>query len=682
MQMTDQTQRLEIATVKAEIGSDIISRFSNDAVVAAPIPTDSGAIPNLKQVILKLQEDGALAVDEAVDSGVVNLTDAVESAQSSADAAQLALDAAMAAVGPLYATEPLGRAAVADGQAFSVQGSGYIAASVYRRVSASASTLLAKYPSASIDELTVNSGKNHPLNPAVRDGAVSAVSFQLNDFLVDLKIINADPGYVYRFGYFGNGSSAFGETNKDRIFVYKYKKGTYATASVRENCVDGTSIVDDFVRDGTVQARLIASKLDPGVCVVLTIDTSKITTPYGTAINFENATKPASWSWTVSEAALIPKSTTEKFSVLNSGTLYYEYVASTKTLQYTYRSGVRLFRVTLGISNYNNIPNIKKIEYRDDDGVQGWVTAVETTGDWLPPIKIKALTGNVDSAALNYSSGNHGAGGGANGYRTAKNMLFKIYIGGQVINGGVDSYGFCSEIGISVVNAVRASNTIDSKSVVYGGVTYNFSGAADDPAWIEGMVEPESSIRRYVLNQCFNIQIIPESISVECILNELEPVQIWEDNGPQSFTLGFNSSIMFAEGVQKQRIAFATGVQSGKKIDAPKAWAVSFQGAAGQLVAWMDRAYGVGDGRNVDANSFYIRMGVGSNTKCYHAATMAALPYDPVAGGYRVGDDYKWRGGWSVSQRYSEPDFDTVFRISKGRPVFSYVLVNSQSMTF
>ncbi|QJC78971.1 SGNH/GDSL hydrolase family protein [Pseudomonas umsongensis] len=57
--MADQTQRLDIATVKAEIGSDILSRFSNDAVTADPISTDSGTIPNLKQVIVSIQEGGA-----------------------------------------------------------------------------------------------------------------------------------------------------------------------------------------------------------------------------------------------------------------------------------------------------------------------------------------------------------------------------------------------------------------------------------------------------------------------------------------------------------------------------------------------------------------------------------------------------------------------------------------------
>lgn len=59
--MTDQTQRLEIATVKAEVGSNILSRFSNDAINADGIPTDSGAIPNLKQVIKSIEDKASVS---------------------------------------------------------------------------------------------------------------------------------------------------------------------------------------------------------------------------------------------------------------------------------------------------------------------------------------------------------------------------------------------------------------------------------------------------------------------------------------------------------------------------------------------------------------------------------------------------------------------------------------------
>lgn len=69
--------------------------------------------------------------------------------QTGADvvAAAAARDAALIQAG-VYTTEPLGRAAVADGVAFKVQGSGEVAAYEYRRVDASSSTLIATYPSS------------------------------------------------------------------------------------------------------------------------------------------------------------------------------------------------------------------------------------------------------------------------------------------------------------------------------------------------------------------------------------------------------------------------------------------------------------------------------------------------------------------------------------------------------
>lgn len=63
-------------------------------------------------------------------------------------ASEAARDAAIIGAG-VYATEAAGRAAVADGVAFKVQGSGDIAAYEYRRVDALSSTLIAAYPSSS-----------------------------------------------------------------------------------------------------------------------------------------------------------------------------------------------------------------------------------------------------------------------------------------------------------------------------------------------------------------------------------------------------------------------------------------------------------------------------------------------------------------------------------------------------
>ncbi|MDP3841040.1 MAG: hypothetical protein Q8Q81_00390 [Oxalobacteraceae bacterium] len=61
-------------------------------------------------------------------------------------ATELARDAALIQAG-VYMTEALGRAAVADGVSFKVQGSGDVAAYEYRRTSSTASALIASYPS-------------------------------------------------------------------------------------------------------------------------------------------------------------------------------------------------------------------------------------------------------------------------------------------------------------------------------------------------------------------------------------------------------------------------------------------------------------------------------------------------------------------------------------------------------
>ena len=70
------------------------------------------------------------------------------SASNYALAAEAARDAALIQAG-VYTTEALGRAAVADGQAFKVQGSAEVAAYEYRRTNSTTSVLIATYPSTS-----------------------------------------------------------------------------------------------------------------------------------------------------------------------------------------------------------------------------------------------------------------------------------------------------------------------------------------------------------------------------------------------------------------------------------------------------------------------------------------------------------------------------------------------------
>jgi lysophospholipase L1-like esterase len=86
-------------------------------------------------------------------------------------AAELAAANALISVGS-YTTEALGRAAVADGAAFKVQGSGDVAAYEYRRTNSTTSVLIATYPSITLLENTLENfngyartiiGSDHPI---------------------------------------------------------------------------------------------------------------------------------------------------------------------------------------------------------------------------------------------------------------------------------------------------------------------------------------------------------------------------------------------------------------------------------------------------------------------------------------------------------------------------------------
>lgn len=93
------------------------------------------------QAVISTTQAG-IATTQAVLSG-----DEKVAAIAAKVAAELARDAALVNAG-VYVDEPTGRAAVADGEAFRVQGTGDVATYEYRRVNASTvSTLIASYPS-------------------------------------------------------------------------------------------------------------------------------------------------------------------------------------------------------------------------------------------------------------------------------------------------------------------------------------------------------------------------------------------------------------------------------------------------------------------------------------------------------------------------------------------------------
>jgi hypothetical protein len=154
------TAQTGIATTQATVATD--ARVASELALMASLGHAQDAA--LSEFNAAASENAALAaqadihnnwqakLDTADSKATIATTKAVESSASAAAslasqaAAELARDVSLIQAG-VYVSEPAGRAAVADGIAFKVQGAGSVAAYEYRRVDANSSVLLTSYPS-------------------------------------------------------------------------------------------------------------------------------------------------------------------------------------------------------------------------------------------------------------------------------------------------------------------------------------------------------------------------------------------------------------------------------------------------------------------------------------------------------------------------------------------------------
>lgn len=135
----------EEGDVQADDGLDVIRHKSNSG--------------NFLRV--KSHADENSVTISAANVLLVTAQTAITAAQAAKTASEAARDAAIIGAG-VYATEAAGRAAVADGVAFKVQGSGDVAAYEYRRTNSTTSVLIATYPASyAVDKKVIGElGKN------------------------------------------------------------------------------------------------------------------------------------------------------------------------------------------------------------------------------------------------------------------------------------------------------------------------------------------------------------------------------------------------------------------------------------------------------------------------------------------------------------------------------------------
>lgn len=200
-----------------------VDQFNDDVDIAHQIvhgdsttivTTEGGPVRSLAKLIADKDAEfiGGNVVQQAV--AALNAT------ESAMDTAILARDAAM--VGAVtYPDEASGRAAVTDGEYFKVIGSGDVAAREYRRTNASASVLVAEYPSVSrINSIAVVAETSDFTfgESAIRvdtGNLVASVPSSATDF------IKVTGGYKYNFRVAHASGGLYGSAwyDENRIFI-------------------------------------------------------------------------------------------------------------------------------------------------------------------------------------------------------------------------------------------------------------------------------------------------------------------------------------------------------------------------------------------------------------------------------------------------------------------------------
>ncbi|MEJ1118852.1 hypothetical protein V9K92_10290 [Phyllobacterium sp. CCNWLW109] len=464
-------------------------------------------------------------------------------------------------------------------------------------------------PLVTPDALMLNAGKDYPLKAVPRNNVVSAANFRPVNGLLDIKVLGARTGKLYRLEYYGNGNVTYGY----EIRVYEYDAATYYTGVAA-----GFAIIElgdtprPTIETGPIVTYTAKSTRVDGMSVQFTVDRTKSDEPNPWALNGSGNPAVASYSWIIDPSCYFPVETPAVITAGGAyGSIAITAIKATKVMTMVWSHGeTQMLRLTMGPNGKNGLFNIISYEIADlgDPGTANWIPINSTSTDYFPPLIVQSNGSPVDAGAPQiYTGGNHGSDGSAGGNITAIMSAWVCEIDGRVL--GENFSGAAERIVVRWSNDLQAYNTL--------------------------------SMARTVVRQHFMAIINPGSIEFFAEIEALESITVITDNGPQIVPTGYTDYIYY-NGQPTTRIPIATAGNSGPKSGYATAWAISLKHATyGFLTAWVNRGYEAGDGRYVTAANPYMRQGGGGNTKQYHAivsGTSAVLT---------VGQSYKYQGGYS-----------------------------------
>ena len=595
-----------------------------------------------KRKSMKWIQDAALAIP-AIDAAIRSEQQANRST-SEADrstaarvAAEVARDAAQLSVG-IFDTTALGLAGTTSGKYFSVPSPESIEFVILYKNTGGTAVEVKRYLSAAVSSVSINAGKPYPLKAITRDGALSTSPAQVVNGILDIKVIGAQPGMLYRLEWIANGTTAIGGVATYQLLFAQYVKANYATSSATGmvQAINLGDIPATTVESGDIITRTFVSPRIDGLSFVVTYRPSALPANGFVALNVGVA---AGYSWIIDENCYF-RTLTGTVPVAGAQDVlpvaYSISGATDRELQVAFRlSSVKDMRLTLRKLGVNATYNSVVVDVADHGGTapslaRTWTNISTGGSDWFGPYRVRAVA-NGDGGAEAFTGGAHGANGDATGAATAKLMSVEIAVDGTILGAG-NVAGTCREIVMTWINRVQGYNT---KTTV-----------------------------REILEETINLRISPGSMQVHGEFQALEAIEVLRYYGLQAMANGFQSSIHFVGGQQAARFTpvASTDYNSGAKSAFPSIPLIGMRSTTGEFWMWLDQNYGLGAARVVDAA---LPIATYSQYfKSYHTLVYAAAGLALGAGASR-----KWRGGYAWGQNLISPDAgaDTALRYDDGR---------------
>ena len=473
-----------------------------------------------------------------------------------------------------------------------------------------------------------NKGPHYPFISANYKGVTSPSNTVLLDVVKDIKIDNAEDGYVYQLAYYTNGSTVTGQNNQERWIINKRLESNYTDPAATESQIVALSMIQPVLpHTGNVETIILQSSGSEKFTV--TIDTAKLPA-YGTFVS--SVSGQGGYSWYITKNNYI-------YNTKRAMKSYFKWVAASRLFKYRFSTRDIVYEWTFGENGANNLPNFKEIDAAVSENIltNNLLPLTTFSTDWLPPLVFYAVNNQDDSNYDSFTGGNHASNGDATGDPTASNELFSIFIDGQQIDMSKDFACFCDNVDLKIVNKLMASNT-------------------------------KLISKRFALKQIFDVRFSGQNVDVHCKLRALEDIRLRSDYSLQLTTDGFRSSQLMLDGQEVNRVTYNNNANSGARSQYPNANALLLKGSGHILASWIDRTYGNGTPENCAPDQPLIRGGTQTNHKFYHCAFRSMLSDETTFPPLLLTPNdksYKWRGGYVLKRDDIVAGYDSILKLDQ-----------------